>query len=229
MSDSNSNNDFQDRDIRLKPLTYFLVGTLVVTVAAVAGMKVMFDRLALSSGEKAITLAERAKDASRPAYAVVEGVGEAQIAMKRMRVEMDAVLNHYRWIDSDAGVVQIPIDQAMKRIVEKGLPVRQAMDTAAREQETPVQAGERYFTELGCIACHGAVSGVLGPSLTGAYLREVKLADGTTVISDEAYLRESILQSQAKMVEGYLPVMPVFEGTITMEQLDSLIAYIKTL
>ncbi|HMO52223.1 MAG TPA: c-type cytochrome [Kiritimatiellia bacterium] len=222
-------NDFQDREIRLKPLGIFLAATLVLTVLAVAGMKVLFDRYAGMSTEQAAELVDRVMASNRPTNAVVEGVGEAAVAMAHMKAEVDAALNHYRWVDAEAGIVQIPIERAMERVAEKGLPVRRAVDTSGRESETPVQAGERYFTELGCIACHGAVSGALGPSLVGVYNHEVKLADGATIIADEAYLRESILNPTASMVEGYLPVMPAFAGVVTDAQLDALVAYIKSL
>jgi cytochrome c oxidase subunit 2 len=95
--------------------------------------------------------------------------------------------------------------------------------------ETPVQAGERLFAELGCLACHNPVSGALGPNLAGRFGSDVVLIDGTTLISDENYLRESILNPQAKIVAGYAPIMPTFQGLVTEEQLGQLIAYIKSL
>jgi len=95
--------------------------------------------------------------------------------------------------------------------------------------ETPLQAGTRLFTELGCIACHAGAPGALGPSLNGVFGHEVSLSDGTTVIADENYLRESILNSQAKLVAGYQPIMPTFQGVVNEEQLGHLIVYIKSL
>jgi cytochrome c oxidase subunit II len=99
----------------------------------------------------------------------------------------------------------------------------------ADADETPVQAGERHFASLGCIACHGLESGALGPSLVGAYGNEVNFADGTSLVRDDDYLRESILNPQAKMVAGYAPIMPTFQGQVSEEQLGHLIAYIKSL
>jgi cytochrome c oxidase subunit 2 len=58
---------------------------------------------------------------------------------------------------------------------------------------------------------------------------KVLLADGSTVVADEAYLRESILQPNAKIVAGYAPVMPTFQGLVTEEQILNLTAYIKSL
>ena len=82
---------------------------------------------------------------------------------------------------------------------------------------------------MACITCHSGAPGQLGPNLAGVYGHKVKIKGGGEVVADEAYLRESILNSQAKIVEGYLPVMPVFKGQVTEEQVMQLIAYIKTL
>jgi len=57
----------------------------------------------------------------------------------------------------------------------------------------------------------------------------VQLTDGRKVVADEAYLRESIMNSQAKVVQGYQGIMPAFQGMVTEENLLQLIAYIKTL
>ncbi|HMO04797.1 MAG TPA: cytochrome c oxidase subunit II [Kiritimatiellia bacterium] len=95
--------------------------------------------------------------------------------------------------------------------------------------ETPVQAGGRLFAELGCIACHRPDAGALGPDLAGVFGHEVALSDGTTLIADEDYLRESILVPQAKLVAGYAPIMPTFQGSVNEEQLAQLITYIKSL
>jgi cytochrome c oxidase subunit 2 len=102
-------------------------------------------------------------------------------------------------------------------------------EAAGAAQETPVQAGERLFTQLGCQTCHNAGSGQLGPNLAGVFGHTVKLADGSEVLADEEYLRESILNPHAKLVAGYAPVMPVFKGIVNEDQLMQLIAYIKSL
>ena len=65
--------------------------------------------------------------------------------------------------------------------------------------------------------------------MSGIYGQPVKLNDGTTVVADEAYMRESVLYPSAKIVEGYKPIMPTFKGQVTEEQLLQLIAYIKSL
>jgi cytochrome c oxidase subunit 2 len=94
---------------------------------------------------------------------------------------------------------------------------------------SPVAAGEALFTQKACITCHQPQGGALGPSLVGVYGSTVKLADGSTVTADDAYVRESILNPTAKVVTGFQPVMPTFQGQISEEQLMQLIQYIKSL
>ena len=93
----------------------------------------------------------------------------------------------------------------------------------------PVSAGEKLFTQLACVTCHLANGTGRAPSLNGVYGAKVLLADGSTVTADEAYIRESILQPKAKIVAGYQPVMPTFQGLVTEEQILNLTAYIKSL
>jgi cytochrome c oxidase subunit 2 len=95
--------------------------------------------------------------------------------------------------------------------------------------ESPVAAGEKLFTELNCITCHRPDSAGRGPVLAGIFDRPVKLADGTSAVADEAYVRESIVNPAAKVTAGYQPVMPTFQGQVSEEQLIALIAYIRSL
>jgi cytochrome c oxidase subunit 2 len=93
----------------------------------------------------------------------------------------------------------------------------------------PVSAGERLFSQLACNTCHLPDGTGRAPSLNGVYAAKVLLADGTTVAADDTYIRESILQPNAKIVAGYQPVMPTFQGLVTEDQIMSLTAYIKSL
>jgi cytochrome c oxidase subunit 2 len=88
-----------------------------------------------------------------------------------------------------------------------------------------VLSGEKLFAEKQCNTCHGQRA----PTLAGVYGRRVLLNDGSTVIADENYLRESILQPNAKLVAGYPPIMPTYQGQLTEEQITELIAYIRSL
>ncbi len=96
--------------------------------------------------------------------------------------------------------------------------------------QTPVQAGEDLFTnKLGCASCHTGGDNQRGAKLEGIYNKEVKMVGGQTVIADDGYIRESILNPGKHIVEGYQPIMPTFKGQVTEEQLVSLVAYIKSL
>jgi len=95
--------------------------------------------------------------------------------------------------------------------------------------QTPVQMGEDLFTnKLGCASCHAGVN-QRGAKLEGIFNKEVKLVGGQTVVADEQYIRNSILNPGGQVVEGYQPIMPTFKGQVTEEQLVALIAYIKSL
>ena len=96
-------------------------------------------------------------------------------------------------------------------------------------QLPPVEAGKQLFTAKGCIVCHSGLPGSLGPKLQGVFGSKVKLITGTEVDANEDYIRESILESQAKIVAGFAPVMPLFKGQLTEEEVMNLIAYIKSL
>jgi len=95
---------------------------------------------------------------------------------------------------------------------------------------TPAVAGQQLFQTLGCVSCHGATGeGGRGPALHGLFGRETQLVGGQKITADEAYLRESILNPQAQLVDGFGPIMPTFQGQISEDQLVQLLAYIKSL
>jgi cytochrome c oxidase subunit 2 len=94
---------------------------------------------------------------------------------------------------------------------------------------TPAAAGARLFQDLGCVTCHRPDSGARGPRLDGLFGKPVRLISGATVVADEAYLRESIVHPAARVVDGYQPIMPTYQGLVAEEGLMQLIAYIKTL
>jgi cytochrome c oxidase subunit II len=89
--------------------------------------------------------------------------------------------------------------------------------------------GESIFQQLGCSTCHRFDTQGRGPNLAGLFGKPVQLEDGRTVVADENYIRESILSPAAKIVSGFKPIMPVFQGLVSEEQLSALVAYIKSL
>ncbi len=78
---------------------------------------------------------------------------------------------------------------------------------AAQNSTSP--EGAKLFEELNCISCHRAGSNQRGPVLEGLYGKPVDLKGGATVIADDAYIRESIVNPTAKVVNGFEPLMPV--------------------
>ena len=98
------------------------------------------------------------------------------------------------------------------------------------EASVPVAvAGENVFRAQGCGTCHRTDGSGQGPALTGLFGKTVTLSTGEKLLVDEAYLRESILKPQAKLVAGYQPVMPTYQGLLSEEDVMRLIAYVKSL
>jgi cytochrome c oxidase subunit 2 len=91
------------------------------------------------------------------------------------------------------------------------------------------QQGQGLFASLGCSTCHRLDTQGRGPNLIGVFGKPVLLEDGRTVTADENYVRESILSPAAKVVSGFKPIMPTFQGIVSEEQLNALVAYVKSL
>ena len=91
------------------------------------------------------------------------------------------------------------------------------------------ERGSALFNQLACSTCHLDSGQGRGPSLKDVFGKPVELADGSKVMVDEAYLRESILTSQAKIVKGFQPLMPTFQGLISEEGLVALIEHVRSL
>jgi cytochrome c oxidase subunit II len=89
--------------------------------------------------------------------------------------------------------------------------------------------GEKLFAELTCNSCHRPDAQGRGPVLADLFGRTVTLQNGETVTVGEAYVRESILQPSARVVAGYQPIMPTFQGVVSEEQLLELVEYVKSL
>lgn len=100
--------------------------------------------------------------------------------------------------------------------------------TVATAGEAPEVTGARLFQEQRCVTCH-QTNGTLGPMLAGVFGHEVKLQNGETIVADENYVRESIMNPVAKIVSGYQPIMPTYQGQVSEEQITQLLAYIKSL
>jgi cytochrome c oxidase subunit 2 len=89
--------------------------------------------------------------------------------------------------------------------------------------------GKALFRNLGCSGCHGAAATVHAPLLDGLFGRPVPLQDGTVVMADAQYIRDSILQPNAQIAAGYPAIMPTFQNLVDEAQVQQLVAYIKSL
>jgi cytochrome c oxidase subunit 2 len=157
------------------------------------------------------------------------------------RVKMDVVPGHYNtmWFrPTRAGKYHFYCSQycgTNHSVMGGWVTVMEPMDYAAwlsgqsGTDANPVMAGQKLFSEKACITCHLSDGTGRAPSLNGVYGAKVLLADGSTITADDAYLRESLLQPNAKIVAGYQPLMPTFQGQLTEEQILALSAYVKSL
>jgi cytochrome c oxidase subunit 2 len=94
----------------------------------------------------------------------------------------------------------------------------------------PIAMGQKQYNDRGCKTCH-SIDGTpkVGPTWKGLFGSERKLTDGSSATADENYLRQSILEPNAQVVQGFTPSMPTFQGQLKDTHIDGIIAYIKTL
>lgn len=106
-----------------------------------------------------------------------------------------------------------------------------AKEASAESEQSLVERGEELVQQGGCVACHGSEgNGQIGPPYRGIYGEKVTLANGETVVRDENYLREAIMNPQATSVKGYEDVfMPPYPGQLSEFDLNALIAYMRSL
>lgn len=125
-------------------------------------------------------------------------------------------------------------EETEEQVVEANggvIPTPQPAPTPSGDQPDDPQAAEgQQIYAANCQSCHTIDGGeATGPTWQGLFGSEVPLEGGETVTADEEYIRQSIVDPNAQIHEGYPPVMPSFEGRLTDEQIDAVIAYIQTL
>lgn len=98
---------------------------------------------------------------------------------------------------------------------------------------TPAQRGERVFKQVAapaCSTCHSIDgSRIVGPSFKAIYGRKEKMSDGTEIVVDDAYIKESIVNPAAHIVESYPAAMPPYAAQLNDAQIADLTEYLKTL
>lgn len=109
------------------------------------------------------------------------------------------------------------------------VPVAAVVAPAADlEKMSPAEKGKYYYENKLCKTCHTLDgSPLVGPTFKGIYGRHEKMADGSEVVADDAYITESILAPMAKVVAGYPPAMPA--GLLTEKEIPDLIEFLKTI
>ncbi|MGB3564882.1 MAG: cytochrome c oxidase subunit II [Thermoanaerobaculia bacterium] len=100
---------------------------------------------------------------------------------------------------------------------------------AGQPEKTVIGSGEELFGKYVCNTCHFPDSAARAPILHGIWGEEVALGNGESVVVDANYVRESILEPAAKMVKGYQPLMPTYQGQLSEEELVQLISYVRSL
>lgn len=128
--------------------------------------------------------------------------------------EITGVISFIRTLDGSA-----PVAAA-------AAPVAAAVDTS---KMSPPERGKHLFDTKLCVTCHSLDgSKIVGPTFKGLYGRKEKIQGAGEVSVDDSYIKESILNPTAKVVEGYPPAMPPYQGQLSDAEIADLIEYIKT-
>lgn len=156
-----------------------------------------------------------------------------------MRVKADVLPNRYRtlWFEATkVGRYHIfcaeycgTLHSGMIGWVEVMEPTAYQRWLAGGTEGSLASQGEKLFEKYACNTCHMQASGARGPNLAGLYGKTVQLTDGKSVTADDNYIRESILNPQAKIAAGFQPIMPTFQGQVNEDDLLRLLAYVRTL
>ena len=95
---------------------------------------------------------------------------------------------------------------------------------------TPEFKGQKLFIDMACNACH-SVDGTLqlGPTMKNQFGKEILHTDGTVMIIDVDYIRESLIDPLKYIAEGYTPIMPSYKQVLKDDDIENLITYIKSL
>lgn len=114
-------------------------------------------------------------------------------------------------------------------VVESQSDFNTWLESAGVDEDMPLpEYGAQLYSQQGCQQCH-SVDGTpgIGPTLAGIYESSKQLADGSSVVADENYLRESILAPGEKIVAGYQDIMPKVYSNLDERQVNALVEFIK--
>jgi cytochrome c oxidase subunit II len=155
------------------------------------------------------------------------------------RVKMDVIPNRFRtmWFEATkTGTFHIfcaeycgTLHSGMIGSVIVMEPTEYQRWLAGGSEGSLASQGEQLFAKYACNTCHMDTATGRGPVLAGLYGQSRPLANGQVVLADDNYIRESILNPQAKIAAGFAPVMPTFQGQVSEDDLIRLLSYVKSI
>jgi len=163
-----------------------------------------------------------------PNAKMVQGYPAVMIPYNFSEEQLDALVAYAQSLGQEpqeteeaSDILDKPIDVTEDVIDEAGTDTEEAI-----EEMSPAELGAQVANQSACNACHSLDgSRGIGPTWKDLYGSTRTFTDGTTAIADEAYIRESISNPSAKIVQGFAPAMPPMP--LTEEQIDALVAYAK--
>jgi mono/diheme cytochrome c family protein len=234
---------YEVTDWQIRPVVVLTAATFGTLILAFIVMGAMLFVTGSTLGDTSNTLLPTGEARLPPEPRLEQN---PNVDSERMLATAVERLESYGWVDQPEGPAHVPIERAMELLVERGIePFAAGADTGGEAAPAPTTApaaggevvfdaalaaqGEQLFASVGCAGCHRSDGAGIGPSLNGIYNQPQTLTDGSTAVADEAFLIESILNPTAKVVEGYQPIMPPYQGQLSDDQVAQLVEYIKSL
>lgn len=211
---------------RLIPVSVVLIGALLLMVGTIAICAPLLMKVTQGLvEERQLALPTPDLDALRAAEdEQLNTPKKLESGLYRIPVEAakQALIGNPKLLATAGAAPKAPVDEAAAAAA--------AAETAAMSDEELIAKGKALFNGGKiCMGCHKADTAdrLVGPGLKGIFNSDRKLADGTTVKADEEYLKESLLDPNAKVVEGFPPAMTPM--TYSDAELAQLLAYLKSL
>jgi cytochrome c oxidase subunit 2 len=142
-------------------------------------------------------------------------------------------LQHSAMLSKVVVMPQVEFDTWLQEEGKEVALMKAALEQGGDDSGSLVGLGERLSRTKGCIACHSSDgTRLVGPSFKGIHgLAEIVVTDGVEreIVVDDEYIRKSIFEPNADIVRGYRPLMPPQTGIVDEDEVNAIIAYIKSL
>lgn len=181
---------------------------------------------------KATVLSMTSEDVIHSFYVPSFRVKQDVVPGKRSRLAFEpTVVGDYRIFCAEYCGTQHSQMIGMVHVLEQDAYSKWEKEQANQGSLSPAQKGEKLYKTQACFTCHSTDgSRIVGPSWKGLWGSARKFTDGSAIpVANEEYIRSSILNPLEKIVEGYAPAMPTYQGRISEEQINDIIEYMKTL